>query len=136
MNLSLILAVFGFALLLMPQTSWMGLAVLAIGAVSYMLEPKPAAGAAVLPGYAQPARAARPGFSWGIKDPRKQEMERGNVSKFHQRQSAYMEDGKFNIPLPVSPELSEIMDLKYQRPVKGKRTRIERDTDNILFPDF
>lgn len=108
MNSPAIILVLGIFLLLVPNTSWLGLGLLAIGAVAFMLDRREPLEIATGP----PSilkRMQRPGVSWSIRQP-----------LANQDNQPKLEKGMFSLPLPMGPEISRFVDVKYNAPTKAR----------------
>ncbi len=143
MNLAAVVAMMGALLLFVPQAMWVGIALLGIGAAAYLLNQRSPPQSMPMKylqsrpsGYARaPQRPQGSGFSWGIKDQKQEEIEKQHVRNVMKRKAPHARDGFFNIPLPVSPEISDLLDLKYQTPTGNRPIRLEKDTPNPLIPE-
>jgi hypothetical protein len=129
---------------------WLGLAAMGMGLVSYYLfESNPETVAKPRQKYRDamgtmfpqmpmqdiPRRQSQ-GFAWDIKDPEQEQMDHGKINKSLARQGPYLNQGMLNVPLPVSPEIAEIVDLKYQTPTAAKKARVMRDDPSAWLPEF
>jgi hypothetical protein len=126
MNLSIFVMTAGAVLLFAPQTSWLGIAFLAIGLVTYMVgQREPLAIAQTPPKYMQ-ALPQRAGVSWSIKDPMAQQQEGPRI-----------EEGVFSLPLPIDPNIGRFVDVKYRVPTKAKGFTQEMEKPgHPLIPGF
>lgn len=156
MELSLFVIATGAILLFFPASMWMGIALLAIGTLVYMVAQKPASQNAVQKRYvssmkskagSNPYASLAPfmqqysqhrqpagGFNWEVRDQEQEQIQSTFADKRMTRQVPQVKDGMLNLPLPVSPEIADLIDLKYSKPVGAKYSKVERDTDNQWIP--
>jgi hypothetical protein len=84
----------------------------------------------------QQPQQKREGFSWSVKDPEKSTMETGRVGNQLNQGAPKVRNGEVNIPIPVSPEIANLLDLNYKKSTSARRGKLERDDGNPFFPDF
>ena len=133
-------------MLLVPQSMWLGVAVLAIGCVVYFMNQKqPMPFVMGMPRQMQrypqaaqywPQQPKREGFSWNIIDPKDEQMQTGRVGNSLNQGAPKVENGMLNIPIPVSDEIANLVNLNYKKPTGARRTKIERDEPNAFLPGF
>jgi hypothetical protein len=128
MDSTAIIMILGAALLLAPGAGWMGIALIAVGAVAYSLNRKgPTAPAGFQP-YPQPQAYALAkggqGFNWDLKDPGEVDPREDTLGT---HKSPHLDGDMLNIPLPVADELERFINLKYSHKTNAKRARLEQD---------
>jgi len=131
MNVSILPIAFGAILLFTPKLAWAGIALLAIGAVTYAIsrrEPNITASQAFAqspymqdyPMWPQRRRGA-PGVAWNLKDQYREGVDQiksgvtGETTK-----GPHIKDGMFNLPVPMENEVGDLVDLNYKVPTKAK----------------
>jgi hypothetical protein len=145
MAASLVVIAVGAVLLFVPSTMWIGLSLLCIGTVIYSMESKNKVPLVVprqkfqqivpfMPFYGHPQQRKRAGFSYGLRDQAEEEFENADVRKQMAKRVPHVRNGMFNLPLEIAPELDQLIDLKYTKPVKAKYGSVERDKENKWLP--
>lgn len=110
MNLPIFLVLAGAVLLFIPQTSWLGIALLAIGVVTNLVGEKAVRASGPI-NYPIPIRSQPQAAGIAIR----------NKSPLDQEQQGpSIKGGMFNLPLPVDGEISKFMDVSYKTPTKAK----------------
>jgi hypothetical protein len=128
MNLSIFLILFGVLLLFVPQTAWMGIAVLAIGAITYGVFQRQPAPAQAYPGYMQafaPKRMQRTGINVLRKQPTDQ-----------QQQGPGIKEGMFSLPLPIDDDVGRFVDVSYKTPTGAQGFTEEKEKKHPFLPGF
>lgn len=116
MNLSAVLIIFGAMLLLIPQTMWMGIALLAIGAVTYSVTRRSPTSLPQAWYSPYPQRLERAGISMTRRHP----LEKG-------QQGPQIKDDMFNLPLPIDEEVARFMNVSYKTPTQAKGFTQEKE---------
>jgi len=136
MNVSALLIIFGAILLFVPQTSWLGIATLCIGGVTYALYRKePMYIAQGPPKYMRYMQApSRP----GVEVTRKNQLSEYNKQVRDEPSAGpRIEKGMFKLPLPVDDEIAQLADITYNVPTKAKGFTQEKDKGgNPWLPGF
>ncbi|MBN2518281.1 MAG: hypothetical protein JXB14_05530 [Candidatus Altiarchaeota archaeon] len=112
MNIPIVLMVIGVFLLLMGQTAWAGLGMIAIGLIAYLFTSRqpdynPYFDQAFRKRIAQKQQQA--GFDWSVKD---------DMNPAQTRRDGPKIDGDmFSLPLPMG-ELTDMLDIRHKTKVK------------------
>jgi len=145
MNISLLVVMAGALFLFIPSTMWLGIAFLAIGAVTYtMVEKRPVAMAPgqpkYLPAWPQPVPQQRVGVNWSLRRPmggQKNPVARAQDPLGQPDNGPKVENGMFSLPLPMSNDVAQFVDLKYRTPTKAKGFTEEMEKPpHPLIPGF
>lgn len=151
MNTSILTIVIGAFLLFIPDSMWLGLSIMMIGLViHYLYEDKGKVVQRQRRAYVNamnsylpemqmmqnaPRRPRSDGFAWDIKDPSEEMQDKGRVNKSLAQKSPYVDKGMFNLPLPMDPEIAELVDLKYQKYTGARGSRYEKVNEGLI-PGF
>jgi hypothetical protein len=130
MNLSIFVVIIGAMLLFVPQGTWIGIGLMGIGLVLSQMERKePMAFAQAPPKFMQVMQQQESkqsaGVGWSTTNPFNKK-----------KQTPGIENGMFNLPLPVGGELAQFMDLNYKTPTGAKGMVQQRDKKNPFLPDL
>lgn len=135
MNVSAVLIAFGAILLFVPQTSWVGIATISIGVVTYVLyrnEPMPIAQGPLK--YTQYLPPPRSGIEITHKD---QAYEYAKQMAGGGSEGPRIERGVFKLPVPMPDEVAQLADVTYNIPTKAKNFTQEKDKGgNPWLPGF
>ena len=144
MEISIYVIALGAVMLMVPQGLWIGIAFLGIGIVIYGLNQKDPSQMPIAPPKSMaafyPNRQQSAGVAWDIRDiaPGKgNPVARAQNPMGAPEEGPYVKEGMFNLPLPMSEEVSQFVNLKYKTPTKAKGYMEEmQKKGNPWVPDF
>jgi hypothetical protein len=144
MNLYLIPIVIGTLMAMNPQMAWVGVGLMAIGAVLYgMSQREPMQFARGPPRYMRieqqmRQRMGRPGVEMSRRDVATDMSETANSPYGESPQNVpRIEGGMFKLPLPIDEDVTKFTDVTYNIPTKAKGFRQEKDKGgNPWLPGF
>jgi len=132
MNLSIFVIIAGALILFIPGGMWVGFGLLAIGMLlEQMSRKEPMAFARAPPKFMQvmeqsPQKKATTGVNWNTTTPFNQQKNQPGI-----------QNGMFNLPLPIDEQISQFVDMSYKTPTSANTLIQEKKKGgNPFLPEF
>jgi len=149
MNLAIYVVVLGGVLLFVPQMLWIGAAMVAIGAIlvsmgeknsTRLAYPSRFGSATGIQQEFMPQARARNGVSANVKnlmaDDGRDPVSRAQDPFGEAPKTPFVENGNFNLPVPIAGEVNRFLDTTYSMPTKANGVSLERDKRNPFLPQM